>query len=209
LSKQVLNDEERDQIRADIYSAIKNEESDFCDKKISFFVRHVTAANVLDLGCVDHSKKNWKSRYWLHKAIHAHASKLVGLDYYADGVDNLNKIGFSVVKGDAQDFHFSEKFDVITAGDLIEHLPNLQGFFTSANSSLCVGGRLVISTPNPWCWKYLLFHLLRKKLTPINKEHVTWFCLQTLENLAGRFGFKIVEHEYSSRRFYERIVPLP
>ena len=209
MSKQVLTEEERRLIRADIYFADQDEKTDFSDKKIAFFVRYVTGKNVLDLGCVDHSEQNWKSRYWLHKALRTVAKRLVGLDYYAEGVSKLNSVGFNIIVGDAQCFSMSEKFDVITAGDLIEHLPTLEGFFTSIRSCLTEAGRLVVSTPNPWCWKYLAYHMLHKKLTPVNREHVSWFCLQTLENLSGRFGFKIIDHEYSSRRLYERLIPIP
>ena len=207
--KQILSNDERKLIRSELYSTDVEEESNFNDKKIALFICYSTNKNVLDLGCVDHSESNWKSRYWLHKAIRSKAKKLIGLDYYADGVEKLNSLGFDICVGDAQSFEFPNKFDVITAGDLIEHLPNLDGFFNSINKSLCVGGRLVITTPNPWCWKYFLYHMLHKKLAPVNKEHVTWFCLQTLENLSARYGFKIIHHEYSSRRLYERIIFLP
>jgi len=209
MSNQVLSKDERRNIRSDIYGASENEESNFKDKKISFFMRHTFGRKVLDLGCVDHDENNWKSRYWLHKAIKISAQSLIGLDYYKDGVDKLRALGFNVVEGDAQSFLLDDHFDVVTAGDLIEHLPNLDGFFKSVYSVLVDEGELVITTPNPWCWKYFLYHVFYRKLTPVNREHVTWFCLQTLENLAGRYGFVISSYEYSSRRFYERIVPLP
>jgi SAM-dependent methyltransferase len=209
MTKQVLTDKERKSIRSDLYSVDKNEETDVTDKKIAFFMRHTRGKRALDLGCVDHSEDNWKSRFWLHKAIKLSASYLVGLDYYAQGVKELKAMGFNVVEGDAQSFKFDEKFDVVTAGDLIEHLPNLEGFLSSIHGVLDKGGMIVVTTPNPWCWKYVFYHVLFKRLTPVNREHVTWFCLQTIENLVSRFGFVIIEHEYSSRRFYEKLIPLP
>lgn len=209
MSNQVLSTDERRSIRSDLYNASKDEESDTTDKKIAFFMRHSNGRKVLDLGCIDHDESNYKSRFWLHKAIRISAKSLIGLDYYSDGVEKLKAFGFNVIEGDAQSFKFNERFDVVTAGDLIEHLPNLDGFFKSINGCLENDGKLVITTPNPWCWKYFLYHVFRGKLTPVNREHVTWFCLQTLENLAGRYGFTMSEYEYSSRRFYERIMPLP
>ena len=209
MPKQVLSDHERKLIRSNLYAARKDEETEVRDKKISFFMRHTKGKKVLDLGCVDHNENNWKSRFWLHKAIRLSAEYLVGLDYYPLGVIRLKELGFNVVEGDAQSFSFNEEFDVVTAGDLIEHLPNLEGFFLSVANVLCDNGRLIITTPNPWCWKYVLYHFFNPKLTPVNREHVAWFCLQTLENLSARFGFTIIEHEYSSRRLYERIIPLP
>ncbi len=209
MTKQILTDDERRLIRSDIYTSTREEVTDIQDKKIAFFMRHTSDQKVLDLGCVDHSVDNWKSRYWLHKAIKSKAKSLLGLDYYKEGVDKLKQLGFNIIVGDAQSFHFNEKFDVVTAGDLIEHLPNLDGFFRSINGAISNSGKLVITTPNPWCWKYFLYHVFFGKLTPVNREHVTWFCLQTLENLAKRYGFIITEFEYSSRRFYEKVIPLP
>lgn len=209
MNKQVLSDAERVSIRSDIYKTTEDEAIAIGDKKIAFFLRHTKGKSVLDLGCVDHNEANWRSRYWLHKAIRSVARDLVGVDYYYEGVTRLNALGFNVIFGDAQSFKFPHKFDIITAGDLIEHLPNLEGFFRSITTSLVDDGKLVISTPNPWCWKYFLYHLFFRKLTPVNREHVTWLCLQTLENLASRYNLEIVEYEYCSRRFYERMMPLP
>ena len=204
-----LNTKERKLIRSDIYNTFHDENTDSNDKKISFFMKHTYNKRVLDLGCVDHFELNYRSKYWLHKAIKLSAKYLVGLDYYEAGVTFLKKEGFTVLLGDAQSFEIKEKFDVVTAGDLIEHLPNLEGFFKSVHKVLSSGGILVISTPNPWCWKYFLYHLFYKRLSPVNSEHVAWFCLQTLDNLSSRFGFKLVQYEYCSRRLFERLIPLP
>ena len=106
-------------------------------------------------------------------------------------------------------FSLDRKFDVVTAGDLIEHLANLDGFFTCVKNHLHLNGKFVISTPNPWCWKYFLYHLFMGRLARINKEHVSWFCLETLCLLGNRYGFKHVKHGYCSRRLYENLVPLP
>lgn len=207
--KQFLSDAERKTIRSDLYLTGSPESSDLSDAKIAFFVKWTKNKRVLDLGCVDHSEENWMSRYWLHKAICMSSSHTIGLDYYGKGVSELQKLGFNVIEGDAQDFSFDEKFDVVTAGDLIEHLPNLDGFFKSIFNVLDDQGLLLLTTPNPWCWKYLAYHLAYKKLDKVNGEHVSWFCLQTISNLSRRYGFEVVEHEYSSRRFYEKVIPLP
>jgi 2-polyprenyl-3-methyl-5-hydroxy-6-metoxy-1,4-benzoquinol methylase len=207
--KQVLNADERKSIRADIYSSDVSQPIDFSDGKIAFFVKHSKGLKVLDLGSVDHFEDNWKSKFWLFKALADNAEHIVGLDYYKEGVDALNKEGFNIVFGDAQNFDFQEIFDVVTAGDLIEHLPNLHGFISSISRALNDQGSLVISTPNPWCWKYALYHFLFGKLKPVNREHISWFCPQTIENLFSRYGFEVVDYSYTSRRLYERLTPLP
>jgi len=207
--KQVLTDSERKKIRSGIYAAGSVEASQYKDGKIKFFIERCKGKVVLDLGSVDHFEGNWKSKYWLFKALLDNAKDLVGLDYYQEGVRALNEEGFNIVHGDAQDFQFDRKFEVITAGDLIEHLPNLDGFITSINNALVDGGSVLLSTPNPWCWKYMSYHLVFGKLDKVNREHVSWFCLQTLENLFSRYGFEIVDYAFSSRRPSENLMPLP
>jgi len=209
MNRQILTYLERVKIRSEIYTEHENQPIDYKDGKINFFIKFTKNQDVLDLGSVDHFENNWRSKYWLFKAISENSSGLLGLDYYEDGVLALQKEGFNIVHGDAQGFSFDKKFDMITAGDLIEHLPNLDGFISSVRSNLREGGRLVISTPNPWCWKYMGYHIVKKRLDRVNKEHVSWFCIQTLINLFGRYGFTLLEYEYCSRRPYEKLTPLP
>jgi 2-polyprenyl-3-methyl-5-hydroxy-6-metoxy-1,4-benzoquinol methylase len=207
--KQILSTDERQKIRADIYTSNASQSIKYSDGKIFFFVKHCKGKKVLDLGSVDHFEGNWKSKFWLFKALADNAGKITGLDYYQEGVSALNKEGFNIVYGDAQNFTLEEKFEVITAGDLIEHLPNLDGFISSISRALEDHGTLVISTPNPWCWKYLAYHILHGKLKPVNREHIAWFCLQTIDNLFARYNFEIVDFSFTSRRLFERLMPLP
>lgn len=207
--KQVLDENERKSIRNDLYGTKAAEKPDFNDRKLKYFGERTIGQEVLDLGCVDHNPENWKSKYWLHKAIKAKAKSIIGLDYYEPGVSFLNELGFSVTYGDAQNFVTEKKYDVVTAGDLIEHIPNLDGFFKSVRDALVDGGLFVLSTPNPWCWKYVMYHLLKGQLKPMNKEHVAWICLQQFENLGRRYGFVIKDFDYCSRRRFEKLAPLP
>lgn len=209
MPEQILTQEERKSIRAEIYHEHDNQMIDYTDGKIKFFIKHTRNKDVLDLGSVDHYEGNHKSRYWLFKAILQSASSVMGLDYYRQGVEALRAAGYDIVYGDAQNFNLGRKFDVVTAGDLIEHLPNLDGFISSMKSALNVDGAIVISTPNPWCWKYAMYHIIFGKLKPVNREHVSWFCLQTIDNLFNRYGFEIAEFSFSSRRNYEKYIPLP
>lgn len=206
---QILTDAERNNIRSDVYGRGVNEQTDFSDGKIAFVTSRCKGKAVLDLGCVDHNDQNATSRYWLHKAILGVAELVVGLDYYGPGVERLNAAGYKIVHGDAQSFDLAESFDVVVAGDLIEHLPNLDGLFSSVSRALGESGSFIVSTPNPWCWKYTAYHAAKGKLLPVNREHVSWFCLQTLENLGARYGFAVTSYAYCSRRRWERIVPLP
>jgi SAM-dependent methyltransferase len=205
----LLNDTDRKAIRAGLYKTNELEAVDFSDGKIAFMVSFARGKTVLDLGSIDHHEDNYASRFWLFRALLEVASSVRGLDYYEKGVNALRGRGFSIEFGDAQNFTLEEMFEVVTAGDLIEHIPNLDGLLRCISRHLITGGMLLLATPNPWCWKYLAYHLWKGRLTMINKEHVAWFCPQTLFLLGGRYGFKLETIKWVSRRRWEKWMPLP
>lgn len=55
--------------------------------------------------------------------------KSVGLEIDEESVKKLKSEGYSVLQGDAQNFDINQKFDVLVAGELIEHLDN-QAYFS-------------------------------------------------------------------------------
>jgi|GEM_PF-1450588 len=180
--------------------------TDLKNPKIRFITSRCSEKNVLDLGCVQHSPEAYLNKNWLHKAIVSVAQSTVGLDLYEKGVVKLNEEGYSVVHADAQNFDLFKKFDVVVAGDLIEHLGNFDGFFNSISKHLEVGGKLLIATPNPWHWKRSLRALLGMDI-PINPEHTCWMCPETLRLIAKRHGFLIHTVVYGSDRMSDAIWP--
>jgi len=180
----------------------------FRDHKIAFVLRHTLDKEVLDLGCVQHNPENYKSQYWLHKAISTVASRLEGLDLYADGVLYLRERGYNVSVGDATRFDLGRRFDVIVAGDLIEHLENFDGFIESCRAHLRPGGKLLISSPNPWYWRNVVKAIFLSEVGN-NPEHTCWLCPRTLRQLVRRHGMDTVEVRFGSRYFRDRVMPLP
>jgi len=180
----------------------------FNDHKIKFAVNYCRNKDVLDIGCVQHNPENYKSQYWLHKAIREVASSLVGIDLYQPGVDYLNNRGFNVIFGDAQQFDLGKSFDVIMAGDVIEHLEDFHGFLESCKRHMHHESRLIISTPNPWYWRNVLKAALHKEVSS-NPEHTCWFCPRTLRQLAKRHNLEVGEIVFGSRYLRDRLMPLP
>jgi 2-polyprenyl-3-methyl-5-hydroxy-6-metoxy-1,4-benzoquinol methylase len=88
---------------------------------------------VLELGCINHTIQGIKGQrklgIWLFDYLHKYASKATGIDIDVKGVKYLTKQGLDVQVGDAQKFNLGEKFDVIIASKLIDHLLNIEGFF--------------------------------------------------------------------------------
>ena len=181
----------------------------FNDHKIRFVTKYCSGKSVLDIGCVQHNPENYKSKYWLHKAIKQVASSVVGIDLYEEGVKYLKDRGWNIVVADAQAFDLKQTFDLIVAGDIIEHLEDFHGFLTCCRNHMNNDSKLLISTPNPWYWKKTLQVILGGKVITVNPEHTCWFDPTTLRQLVRRHGFDIGEIVFGSTYLRDRIKPLP
>lgn len=180
----------------------------FSDYKIAFAVEGVENCDVLDIGCVEHDPENYNSHFWVHKAICARAKSVTGLDLSTAGVEFLQNVGFDVVHADAQNFDLARKFDVIFAGDIIEHLEDFSGFLNSCKNHLKPLGQIRISTPNPWYWKNVVRAAIFTEVHN-NPEHTCWLCPRTLRQLLSRHDLEPVEFRFGSRYWRDRIIPLP
>ncbi len=119
-------------------------------------------------------------------------------------VQILNNSGFKVERGVLDRSSFSgELFDVINAGDVIEHLTDPVSFIQILRNKLEVGGVLIVTTPNvdsPWSkYTYFLFkyfHIPWSTLTPI--AHINNFSLSSLELLLRKNSFKIISSHFNA-----------
>ena len=179
------------------------------DHKIRFIVTHCRGKDVLDLGCVQHNPENYKSKYWVHKALTRSAKSVDGIDLYENGVNYLKSIGYNITVGNAERFRLEKRYDVIVAGDLIEHLENLGDFFECCKLHLRPEGKLLISTPNPWHWRFILKAALFKGRVKPNAEHTLWICPTVLSNMASRHDLKVTDWKIGSRYLKDRLIPLP
>lgn len=180
----------------------------FKDHSISFFCKYAKGKTVLDVGCINHDFNDSKSKYWVHKALCAVASECVGIDIYEEGINFLKGKGYNVFVGNAENFTFERKFDVIVAGELMEHLGNVSKFIECAKAHLKPSGVLLLSTPNPWHWRFIIKGLFSCDVKP-NREHTCWFCLPTITQLLSRHNMVVKEIKYGSRYWPDRSLPLP
>jgi 2-polyprenyl-3-methyl-5-hydroxy-6-metoxy-1,4-benzoquinol methylase len=178
------------------------------DHKISFALKYSRGKDVLDLGCVQHNPENYKSKFWLHKALIKVSRSVDGMDLYEEGAKYLNDMNYNVIVGDVQSFSIGKEYDVIVAGDLIEHLENLSGFLRSCKAHLRTGGRILISTPNPWYWRNVAKAIFFGRVNA-NPEHTLWMCPTVLGQLVTRHDMEIEEWHYGSRYFKDKVMPFP
>lgn len=146
-------------------------------------------AEVLDLGCVQHDAAAEQNDDWLHGHLRDHAHEVVGLDTLGPAVRELRERGYHVIEADAEDFALGREFDVIVAGELIEHLSRPGDMLECAHEHLRPDGRVVLTTPNVW----RAIRLRRIILSPAdyqpNPEHTSWYCPRVLRELFRRHGF--------------------
>jgi len=162
-----------------------------------FIQERCRGKRVLDLGCVRHNAAfALKDPDWLHKKIASVAAEVVGLDYLREEVNKMAQAGYNIIFGDVtKPLDVKGRFDVIVAGDLIEHLTNFDGFFENCIRLLKPDGILIISTANPFYsgeFHYLAF----KSNFLVNPEHTCWIDPQCLAQLSERSGFRIDEIHY-------------
>ncbi|MCK4327421.1 MAG: class I SAM-dependent methyltransferase [Candidatus Diapherotrites archaeon] len=151
--------------------------------------------SVLDVGCVQHSASKESDFNWLHKRIYDITPKVIGIDYLKSEVKKLQNKGYNIKYMDAEKLKLSEKFDVIIAGELIEHLSNPGLFFKGVKNNLKKDGKLILTTPNPFTIHWFL-HALVDHNFHCNTDHMCWFCERTLLQLLRRNGFNVTKVEY-------------
>lgn len=127
---------------------------DSIDDRAEFLVDRCRGRRVLDIGCVAHDVARMQSPQWLHGRIAAVADVCLGVDVLDDGVAEMNRLGFRALSHDLTDgpgpIAAEGPFDVIVAGELIEHVGSIDMLFQAARDLLSASGELVITTPNPW-----------------------------------------------------------
>ena len=163
------------------------------DRVLTTILPYIKDKEVLDLGCVEHALENKnKKRIWVHDFLRAHARHVVGIDILEKDIMLLKKQGYDVYYKSAETFTFNKKFDIIFAGELIEHLSNPGLFLKQSKRHLKKDGILVLTTPNAFNLRRVLeCSLLYTNDPGVNNEHVCWYSPTVIKELLSRYNFHI------------------
>lgn len=114
-------------------------------------------------------------------------SKSVGIDTKRNQTHSVD------IVADAHYMPFKDlSFETVLAGEVIEHFENPQLFMSEARRITRDGGRLIITTPNPWCITYVLGEYLGVWQTPSDKEyHKFIWDLKMMKRWLKNEGWKI------------------
>lgn len=181
------------------------------------FIRpHVVDKRIVDIGPAElvGSINRYKLEHWIHGYIADVSKHVVGLEINSDQVHILRGMGYNIIFGNAESFALKSEFDVVMAGEVIEHLSNPGRFVECARDHLIKGGKLLITTPNRY--SVVTFGSViksgnvpayRKKIA----KHVAYYDSDALSSLLERHGFRNVEVDYckwvgkASLRMRERL----
>jgi len=152
---------------------------------------------VLDVGCAGHGGEMSRGD-WLHLRIQDVAAECQGIDVDENAVKRVREMGLKVAQFDllrgpqaAEELFGKMRFDIMVAGEVIEHLEEPLKLFQVASVLLKDSGSLIITTPNPyaphrvfagntrWVWE--------------NVDHLFYIFPSGIVEMAERTGFRVNE----------------
>lgn len=139
-----------------------------------YIIKEVAGKEVLDIGSCAEQGETVKTKT-LFKALKQTAASVTGVDIESQDPE--------IVKGNAETVKLNKKFEVVVAGDVIEHLYNPGLFLDNMYNHLKENGALLLVTPNVKSIGYIPFRG--------NKYHTCWYCKNTLKYLVEQHGFKV------------------
>lgn len=124
----------------------------------------------------------------------------------------LQSRGFNVRLFDATFSEFlGERFDVVFIGDVIEHINDTVKLLQFAKRHLNPGGRIIITTPNPFYIGYL-YRILQKKTYIANADHVSWITPTNALEIGIRASLNLDRIVYTLKKplkaFLAKIFPI-
>ena len=160
-------------------------------ERISYLKHLALGKKVLDVGCVQNDASCRKNPLWLHRHLAQVAAEIMGIDILEEDLAILRKEGFRVCHHDLTQKPYPDTFEVIIAGEILEHIDNPGAFFANCHRSLLPGGVVIVTTPFPW----FLGTSLRNSLSGLplggSLEHVSWFDPFNVFELCERYGFEL------------------
>jgi len=155
---------------------------------------------VLHLGCVGFtdlpvSDRVELARQTLHYSL-TQSADVIGVDYSAAVVRDYERLGIftNILVGNVEalgDLPLNQTFDLVIAGDIIEHVSN-PGLMLDGIKRFCrADTRIVITTPHAFGLpNYLRFLVGRFR---DGAEHVSTYHMENLDCLLARHGYVVEE----------------
>ena len=173
-------------------------------QRVDFIKKVSEGKKVLHLGCTNYpyTKDSIENEMLLHFELEKVARELYGFDFDQEGLDILAASGGkNLYRADLQKLDevvLDETFDVIIAGEMIEHLSNPGLFLQGIRRFMNPETELVITTINAYCaLRFVIYGLLGKggANEPVHPDHVAYYSYKTLSLILSR-------EEIAVKKFY-------
>lgn len=169
-------------------------------QRVDFIKATCRGRSVLHLGCTNwpYTREAVESGMLLHNELCKDATEVYGFDYDQEGIDTLSELGVSnLFRADLEkldEVPLQRTFEVIVAGEMIEHLSNPGLFLKGIQRFMSSGTQLLITTINAYCGMRFFYYGLRGKrgtAEPVHPDHVAYFSYSTLMLLIERHGLLV------------------
>ncbi len=192
-------------------------------QRVDFIKKACVGKKVLHLGFTNYpyTKESLDNNMLLHFEIEKVASEVYGFDFDQRGIDILREAGVkNLYRADLEkleDVELNETFDVIIAGEMIEHLSNPGLFVSGIQRFMNPATEMVITTINSYSALRFVIYGLRGnggQNEPVHPDHVAYYSYKTLKLVLEREGLSVkeflfydlgAEHRPFSRWYYNLI----
>ena len=164
--------------------------------RLDLIKQYKTKGNLLDIGCAsggflaEAQKRGWEVS---GVEISQYAAELA-----------TQKCKCKIVVGTLEDAHFNDaSFDVVSVGDILEHVSSPSNFLLELKRVLKDDGIAYIAVPNAASFYYAFFGLLSKwnhKNYFVLPHHLYHFSPLTLKKVLDKSGFDLMELRFSHSR---------
>jgi SAM-dependent methyltransferase len=172
--------------------------------RLDFIADSCVGKIVLDIGCFDETALvKRETRHWLHGRLAAKAQLVVGVDNSSKIPQEGLRTADNAIIYRSDGVHVDDSltgrydYDVIVAGEFIEHIENPLEFFREMKTRFA-GRELLISTPNGVSFANTLLGMIGREVQ--HHDHLHNFTFKILNTLCLRTGFK--SWEIIPYRFY-------
>jgi hypothetical protein len=161
--------------------------------RIAFVCDRCVGRAVLDLGCFDETAQSKReTAHWLHGAIAEVAGSVVGVDCSPvlppGGIETGPRS--RILPGDVMKLGETlppdTTFDVIVAGELVEHMADAPALFAMLKGEFA-GRELIVTTPNATSLSNVLLGISGRESN--HPDHTQIYSYKTLSTLSRRAGF--------------------
>ncbi|QQS41971.1 MAG: class I SAM-dependent methyltransferase [Acidobacteriota bacterium] len=192
-------------------------------QRLDLIERLCEGRSVLHLGCTNwpYTKEAIDDGSLLHFRLAEAASELYGFDFDEEGLETLRNAGvLDLYRADLEaldEVDLDRRFDVIVAGEMIEHLTNPGLFLRGIKRFMDRDSRLVITTVNAYCGMRFVQYALRGRggvAEPVHPDHVAYYSYRTLRLAVEKEGFEVDdfyfydlgrEHRPHNRKVYNLV----